>query len=388
MTRRKILTGLIILFLFLVLPITLFLVKQQTNNRSNAAAPDKLEAEGGVLSTGAQTKTDTNASGGQYVAFANQTPTPTPIPTSANTPTPTLTPSCPSNLQTAINNTAINGTLNITGCSYSLTSPVTVSKAMTVQGGTITTTTKGVTIAASDVVINGVHIIGPQYTTYNLGQIGIYANSAIQNITVKNNIIENFGEDGIRLANVTNLNVSGNTIKNIVYAGILIVSGAGGAVNGNSVTNIGVVGYEANGMNAYGIALTDQGGVPSSGITVSGNTVDNVPQWHGLDTHGGRNLIFSGNTIHRTNRAIFLTSSDGNGSAQNITVNQNTMDTPTKRVDVINTYPYNEVGITVVSGASNVSGTGNKYDGWPSGNHLDAQGGPNNFTNNTITNPQ
>ncbi len=69
MTRKKILTGLIILFLFLVLPITLFLVKQQTNNRSNASAPDQLEAEGGVLNSLAQTKSDTNASGGSYVEF-------------------------------------------------------------------------------------------------------------------------------------------------------------------------------------------------------------------------------------------------------------------------------------------------------------------------------
>ena len=380
MINRRILSFGVILIVILALPLTIWLVRNQHETRGRAAAPDQLEAEGGVLGGNAKIQTDTQASGGQYVAFANQTPTPTSMP---STPSP-----CPSNLQTAINNTATNGTLNITGCSYSLASPVTVSKAMTIQGGTITTTTKAITIAASDVVISGVHIVGPQYTTYNSGQIGIYANSAIQNITVKNNIIENFGEDGVRLANVTNLNVSGNTIKNIVYAGILIVSGAGGTVNGNSVTNIGVVGYEANGMNAYGIALTDQGGVPSSGITVSGNTVDNVPQWHGLDTHGGRNLIFSGNTIHRTNRAIFLTSSDGNGPAQNITVNQNTMDTPTKRVDVLNTYPYNEVGITVVSGAVNVTGTGNKFDGWPSGNHLNTQGGPNNFTNNIITNPQ
>ena len=61
------------------LPLTLYLVKHQQSNRSHAAAPDQLEAEGGVIGSPAQTKTDAAASGGQYVAFSNQTPTPTPL---------------------------------------------------------------------------------------------------------------------------------------------------------------------------------------------------------------------------------------------------------------------------------------------------------------------
>jgi hypothetical protein len=64
------------------------------------------------------------------------------------------------------------------------------------------------------------------------------------------------------------------------------------------------------------------------------------------------------------------------------------MDTPTPRVDVLTTYPYNEVGITVVAGASNVTGDGNHFDGWPAGNHIDTQGGPNGFTNSVVTHPQ
>ena len=51
------------------LPLTIFLVKHQRDQRSHAAAPDQLEAEGGVLGGNAVVQTDTQASGGQYVLF-------------------------------------------------------------------------------------------------------------------------------------------------------------------------------------------------------------------------------------------------------------------------------------------------------------------------------
>jgi hypothetical protein len=51
-------------------------------------------------------------------------------------------------------------------------------------------------------------------------------------------------------------------------------------------------------------------------------------------------------------------------------------------------YPYDEVGITVVSGAVNVTGDANHFGGWPVGNHVDTQGGPDGFTNSVVTNPQ
>lgn len=76
--RKKVLSIVAITILALALPITIFLVRHQQNNQSNATAPDKLEAEGGTLNSYAQTKSDSQASGGQYVAFTNSTPTPTP----------------------------------------------------------------------------------------------------------------------------------------------------------------------------------------------------------------------------------------------------------------------------------------------------------------------
>jgi hypothetical protein len=198
--------------------------------------------------------------------------------------------------------------------------------------------------------------------------------------------VEQFGNTGMWLTHVTSPQVNDNAVHDAVYTGIMIISGSGGLVDGNTVSNVGVVGYEANDMNSYGIALSDTGGPPTSGVVVTHNTVDNVPQWHGIDTHGGRGLIISNNDIHHCNRAIFITSS-ANGGAQDVTIDSNLMDTPTPRIDVIDTYPYNEVGISVFSG-TNVNGDDNSFDGWPSGNHIQVSGGSGVvFTNNHITNP-
>jgi hypothetical protein len=70
-----------ITFILLVLPITLVLVKQTQNSRSSAADADKLETEGGILNSNAQTVIDSSASGGSYVRL-NTASTPTPTPTS------------------------------------------------------------------------------------------------------------------------------------------------------------------------------------------------------------------------------------------------------------------------------------------------------------------
>lgn len=83
MHNRKYLKIAGIVILLLALPVTLLLVFRSHDTRSSAAAPDKLEAEAGVLtSTGVSKQSDSAASGGQYVKFVNQSVTNTPSPTS------------------------------------------------------------------------------------------------------------------------------------------------------------------------------------------------------------------------------------------------------------------------------------------------------------------
>ena len=75
------------LLVLIALPVTLMLVFRSQDTRSSAAAPDKLEAEGGVRSTGATIVDDTTASGSKYIIFQTSAANPTPTPSSNSTGT-------------------------------------------------------------------------------------------------------------------------------------------------------------------------------------------------------------------------------------------------------------------------------------------------------------
>ncbi len=69
MTRNKKLSIIILLLIVISLPLLVLVINQQTQTRSDAAAPNKLEVEGGVLSGNAKIMTDLNSSGGSYVVL-------------------------------------------------------------------------------------------------------------------------------------------------------------------------------------------------------------------------------------------------------------------------------------------------------------------------------
>lgn len=186
--------------------------------------------------------------------------------------------------------------------------------------------------------------------------------------------------EGILLDRCTDVRVSGVHVIDCTYAGIMVLSGLRVGVVACTIERIAVPQYIAAiaaggpgawNMNAYGIAFTDTNGTPSKDCWASLNIIDQVPSWHGIDTHGGDTILIEDNIIHRTNRAIFIT--DSSVAPRNIVLNRNVMDTPMPRPDVAKTYPYNEVAVTLYR-AAGVSGMGNIADGWPSGNHLDNLG--------------
>ncbi len=85
MARNKKFRLLILVLILIALPLLVLAIKQSTQTRSNAAAADKLEAEGGTLGGNAVSKQDSLASGGSYVDLGlSQTNTPTPNPVSNN----------------------------------------------------------------------------------------------------------------------------------------------------------------------------------------------------------------------------------------------------------------------------------------------------------------
>ncbi len=88
LNNKKYRNFLVLAVIALAIPLTVILaLKQQEIRGRAAAAPDQLEAEGGVLGGNATIVTDTTASGGKSVRFSASVPTQSPTPT----PTPTTT---------------------------------------------------------------------------------------------------------------------------------------------------------------------------------------------------------------------------------------------------------------------------------------------------------
>jgi hypothetical protein len=220
-----------------------------------------------------------------------------------------------------------------------------------------------VVVSSNDVTLDGLHIIGPQGTTYREGEFGITvaasASAPARRLTIRNSEVASFGKAGMWLRYVSDLVVEHNDVHDIVYAGIMVISGQTGLVDANTVTRIGVYGAEANGNNAYGIALEDQGLPVTSDFTVSGNLVTDVPTWHALDTHGGQRITFRGNVVRRASRGLFLTSSEASGSrASGVVVADNQFLSP----DSV-TFNLTPITLYAVVGATF---TGNTISGWGS----------------------
>lgn len=90
-------------------------------------------------------------------------PSPSPTPSATSTTTPGPTASCPPSLQSAIDATPAGGTLDVTGCAF--TGSVTIRRAITLRGGSLTLGATGawstnVGVDADGVTIDGLRIRG------------------------------------------------------------------------------------------------------------------------------------------------------------------------------------------------------------------------------------
>ncbi len=240
-------------------------------------------------------------------------------------------------------------TLNLTGCTYP--AGATINKSLTLVGARIhpPANARGLIVTASGVTVDSVVITGSQATTYRWNEVGILTTGSISNLVVRNSTLRTFGNSGIWLGPTTNARITGNTIEDAVYAGIMDISGSGDRIDDNVVRRIGVVGASANGNNAYGIAISNDGGTLSRDVVVDGNTVETVPTWHGLDTHAGQRITFSNNTVSGSPRALFITSDSYGRSAANVSVTGNRFLSPlpaTTNLDIVTTYDVDGVTIT------------------------------------------
>ncbi len=277
----------------------------------------------------------------------------------AGRPSPSVTRQLPCGpLQARIDAAPTGSILDLSGCLYE--GSVIMGRSLTLSGGTIIVPhgEAGITVAADNITLVGLDLVGPQSTRFDANEIGIVvsatASAPVRNLTIRNVEISSFGNAGISLLDVSGVTIERDRIHDIVYAGVIVMSGSVGTISGNVVQRIGVVGSEANEGNAYGITLTRQSGTlavspPSSDFTVAGNTVEDVPTWHALDTHAGRRILFTGNTVRRASRPIFITTDGGTLRASHITVSGNRLEAPspvTWNLQAITTYATDNVTIT------------------------------------------
>lgn len=249
-------------------------------------------------------------------------------------------PPATGDLQALINAAPSGGTVNYSGTH---TGSVTVNKSLTIVGGQVN---GKVTITANDVTLRQMVVLGPQFANYVGGQDAIYA-ANVSNVTLDRVEAGNAGDSGVRLHYVTGFTILTPNIHDTVYAGIITTSSTDGLIAGGTVQRVGMNGSSAaNSDNAYGIALTRYLNTEPQAvrITVRNVTVNDVPTWHGLDTHGGLDILFENNTVARTYRGIMVTASNG----QRVTVRGNNISAASYMgIAVVDTRPYVVTGNTI-----------------------------------------
>lgn len=276
------------------------------------------------------------------VAPAPTAAPPAPPPTPAPTPAPVAPTPVGGDLQAMVNSAASGATVSYSG---SWNGTLTIAKPLTIVGGRVN---GSIRIQASDVTLRSMVVIGPQSSVYSGGQNAIYAES-VSRVTLDGVEAGNVGDSAVRLHYVTGFTILGPNIHDAVYAGIITTSSTDGLIAGGTVQRIGMNGSAAaNSNNAYGIALTRFGFTTpkAARITVRGVTVRDVPTWHGLDTHGGIDLVIEGNRVERAYRGIMIT---GVG-AERVTVRNNVVTQASYiGIAIVDARPYTVTGNTITA---------------------------------------
>ncbi|MBZ6076397.1 right-handed parallel beta-helix repeat-containing protein [Microvirga puerhi] len=120
--------------------------------------------------------------------------------------------------------------------------------------------------------------------------------------------IKGWNGAGIRPTRVTNLRVEGVEVADCSYAGVMLNSCKYAWIERNRVVNIGLPQPITYAENAYGIAASNDNQLPvSESVWIRNNQISGVVTWHGIDTHGGRNVVIEGNLIEAVRDGIYIT---------------------------------------------------------------------------------
>lgn len=197
--------------------------------------------------------------------------------------------------------------------SYSISNNWNINKAITVLGYFATITFpdatavyRGIKVTSGNVGIYGLTIVGGGYAAAHYNRVGIHAlgtsnANRLENIIIQDCKISNIVQ-GIKLEYVDHFNVENNRIVNVYNAGISAQTVANGDINKNYIDNV-------TESQSYGIAVTctdTANDTVSKDVTIHNNIIKNVLTWHGIDTHGGKNLVVTDNVVNECKDGIMI----------------------------------------------------------------------------------
>lgn len=196
------------------------------------------------------------------------------------------------------------------GLTYKMVGNLTLSKSIIVQahGATFSfptnSTNQGVIMTASGAEWYGGEFTGPQSSTYEDTQRGMYIHGAdasnyINKVRVVGVDFSSWGGHGIYAQFVEKFIFSRVEVEDVRYSGITCLSVRDGKILTPRVQDIASGEATSSGENAYGIVLSKSNGTEaaqpeSHDVLLSNVRVKNVKTWEGVDMHGGYNVTLNG----------------------------------------------------------------------------------------------
>jgi len=240
-------------------------------------------------------------------------------------------------LQAALNALSSGGTLYVPEGIYrcgALTVPnnnteIVMEPGAVLKFNTLGSGVKAITINADNFVMRGGALQGPAAAAYvfeeiAIEMIGASTSSRKTGLTLDNVEISQFGYAGVNAQFVDNISIINCNIHDCGYAGAQFLSCNYGVFETNTVKTI----TPGTSGNMYGLTLThdsvNYNTDPNAGTKeatnpfcwdwyVAGNHVEDI-DWEGIDTHGGYELIVTGNVVYATKNGIAVTGSSGDAA--------------------------------------------------------------------------
>lgn len=162
----------------------------------------------------------------------------------------------------------------------------------------------GYTPAAGE-TLSYVHFVGAGDDVYDGSSIGVKITK--DGVTLDHVICSGFGDSGVRMDACKNVTLLDVEVDDCAYAGIIGTGVTNVTIKRPIIRRIGTHGKHPQ-SNAYGIVPTMWGGgARSTDWLVEDAYIEDIPSWHGFDTHGGQRITFRRPTTKRVARPVFIT---------------------------------------------------------------------------------